>query len=83
MMDMTRSALEIETWLRDRIAELSRRPAADISAERRFDHYGLDSAAALGLTGELEVWLDRPVDPSLIYECPTIKSLAGRLAVDE
>ena len=45
-----------------------------------FDSYGLDSAAAVGMTGELEEWLEADVDPVLPYDYPTVEALARRLS---
>ena len=35
---------------------------------------------AVGLAGELEDWLGRPLSPTLVYEHPTIEALARHLA---
>jgi acyl carrier protein len=44
-----------------------------------FDQYGLDSSAAVGMTGDLEDWLERKIDPTLLYDYPTIEALAQHL----
>jgi acyl carrier protein len=41
----------------------------------------LDSAAAVGMTGELADWLDHEMDPTLLYDYPTIESLVQYLSV--
>lgn len=69
----------IEDWLITRIAALLQTPVDDIDPQEPFDRYGLDSAEAIGLTGELEDWLKRPISPTLLYDYPTIELLATYL----
>ncbi|NUQ65793.1 MAG: acyltransferase domain-containing protein, partial [Pirellulales bacterium] len=42
--------------------------------------YGLQSRDALELSGELEIRLGRRLSPTLLYDCPTIESLASHVA---
>jgi acyl carrier protein len=74
-----RSALEIQTWIVDYLAKLLEVDPADVDVTIPFDRYGLDSAAAVGLTGELEDWLGHEMDPTLLYDYPTIESLVQYL----
>lgn len=55
-------------------------PASKIDLSSEFESFGLDSAATVGLVVELEEWLGRPVDPTVVFEHPTIAALAGHLA---
>ncbi|MEL6606584.1 MAG: acyl carrier protein, partial [Cyanobacteria bacterium J06614_10] len=43
---------------------------------------GLDSSAAIGLTGDLEDWLGQSVDPTLLYDYPTVDALVAYLCED-
>jgi acyl carrier protein len=52
----------------------------DVNVTIPFDRYGLDSSVAIGLTGDLETWLDRKLDPTLLYDYPTIEALSQHLA---
>ena len=45
-----------------------------------FASLGLDSAAAVGISGDLEVWIGRRISPTVLYSYPTIESLASYLA---
>ncbi|MGP1384402.1 MAG: acyl carrier protein [Thainema sp.] len=74
------SAEAIELWMIERLANLFQTDINNIDPEVPFDDYGLDSAAAVGLTGELEEWLQRSVSPTLLYDYPTIAGLADYLA---
>ena len=76
----TPSAAEIEHWLVTKLAEILDLSPAEISVTARFDRYGLDSIAAVSLTGDLEDWLDYELDPVLLYDFPTIQSVAHHLA---
>jgi myxalamid-type polyketide synthase MxaB len=48
-----------------------------------FDRYGLDSLAAVTLSGDLEQYLNRSLSPTLVYEHATIEELAAFLASDQ
>lgn len=79
----SRSREEIEQWFINYLAE-----QLDLSADRidvtiPFDDFALDSATAIAMTGDLEDWLGRGVDPTLVYDYPTISDLAEYLAQDK
>lgn len=73
---------EIQTWLSEYIANLLDRAIEEINPEIPFERYGLDSAAAISMIGDLENWLTVNLDATLIYEYPTIKSLAIHIVTD-
>jgi acyl carrier protein len=73
------SKLEIQAWMVDYVAELLEIEPDKIDVAIPFDRYGLDSSAAVGLAGDLETWLDRELDPTLLYDYPTIESLSEHL----
>ena len=75
----TRSEDQIRTWLIEQIAELLSLSSADIDIYESLDVYGLASRDAVALSGDLEVWLGRRLSPTLIYEYPTIATLARHL----
>lgn len=52
---------------------------AEVNISVPFDRFGLSSASALLMTGDLETWLGRELDPTLPYDYPTIEALAGHL----
>lgn len=77
------NAPEIERWLHARLAaELGVEPA-DLDATEPLTRYGLDSATAMQISGELGEILSRAVDPSLVFDHPDIRSLAASLAREE
>jgi len=73
------SKTEIETWIVDYVAELLEVEPDKIDVTIPFDRYGLDSSAAVGLAGDLEDWLDEELDPTMLYDYPTIESLTQHL----
>lgn len=76
----SRSAVEIQTWIVSYLAQLLNVDPEEVDTEIPFDRYGLDSSAAVGLTGDLEDWLGCEIDPTLLYDYPTVESLVQHLS---
>lgn len=74
------NASELEAWLVSQIAAETGLPADEIGLDQPFARLGLDSTSAVALTGELEELLGRPLDPTVVFEFPTIARLARHLA---
>ena len=71
---------EIQNWLCQKIAaEINIAPSA-VSLDVPFAHYGLDSIVIVTLVGDLEDWLDESLDPTILWEYPTIEILSQWLA---
>ncbi len=70
---------EVQTWIVNYVAELLEINPNRIDVTIPFDRYGLDSSAAVGLAGDLEDWLERELDPTLLYDYPTIKTLSQHI----
>ncbi|HEX4204093.1 MAG TPA: beta-ketoacyl synthase N-terminal-like domain-containing protein, partial [Ktedonobacteraceae bacterium] len=77
----------IRAWLLSHVAEALKMPVGEIDTQTPLANYGMDSAHAVGIAGELEEWLERELPPTLLYDYPTIQllatSLAGEDAADE
>ena len=71
---------KIQGWLVSHMAELLEIEPDEVDVTIPFDHYGLDSSAAIGLIGDLEDWLSSELDPTLMYDYPTIEALAQQVA---
>ena len=71
---------EIQTWLVSYLSELLEIEPSEVDVAIPFDRYGLDSSAAVGMTGDLEEWLGSELDPTLMYDYPTIEALAEHLS---
>ncbi|WP_233153855.1 type I polyketide synthase [Scytonema sp. HK-05] len=69
----------IEAWL---ISKISKQLASsdEIDIRQPLVQYGLSSLAAVGISGDLQEWLGRELSPTLLYDYPTIESLARYLA---
>jgi acyl carrier protein len=72
----------IQAWLIAYLAAFLEIDLQEVDPSTPFERYGLDSAAAIGVTCDIEDWLGRELDPALLYEYPTITELAQHLASD-
>ena len=72
--------IEIQTWIVSYLAELLEVDSELVDPTIPFDRYGLDSSAAYALTGDLEDWLGREIDPTAIYDYPTVEALSEHLS---
>lgn len=74
------SEAEIIGWLVDRLARESGIAADEIDLAQPFASFGVDSARALLLVGDLETWLGRRLPPIVLWNYPTVEALARHLA---
>lgn len=72
---------DIQEWLIVYLSNLLDMQTDDIDTETPFEAYGLDSAAAVAMAGDLEDWLGHELEPTLVYDYPTIEKLANHLIV--
>jgi acyl carrier protein len=72
-------AIEIERWMVREISRALGTKHEEIDVDAPFADHGLDSVAALQMTGELETMLKRPLEATLVFEYPTIATLARYL----
>ena len=70
---------DIQNWLISYISDLLLIDAQEIDVTVPFDRYGLDSASAIGLTGDLQEWLAVELDPTLIYDYPSVEALTQHI----
>jgi acyl carrier protein len=78
--DRFQSAEAIQVWMIARVTATANVDAAELDARLPFTDYGLDSIAVFTLTGDLAEWLDCDLPATLLWEYPTIESLAQHLA---
>lgn len=76
----TPTAAEIQAWIISYLAELLEIDPDEVETTIPFDRYGLDSSAVVAITGEIEERFGCEVDPTLLYDYPTIKAVAHQLA---
>jgi acyl carrier protein len=74
-----KSAAEIQAFVIDWLAKELKIERQRISPDEQFVNLGLSSRDAVLLSGDLEDWLGRDLDPALLWDHPTIAGLAGSL----
>lgn len=70
----------IEAWLRARLAERLGVAPATLDTRASFSSYAVNSKDAVGLSGDLEDWLGCRLSPTLLFEYPSMETLAAHLA---
>jgi len=71
---------EIAAWCRSYISRVLGIAEAKIDVAAEFDSFGLDSAMAVALVSDIGAWLGDEIEPSELFEYPTIAAFAKRLA---
>lgn len=69
-------------WLVQRVASYLRRPPEEIDPRHRLDEYGLDSLYATILCGEVEDELGLVVEPTVLWDHPTVDALTDVLLAE-
>ena len=75
-----RTAEEIQEWFIAHVADLKEVAPGEIDVTVPFDDFALESTDAIGMTGDLEDWLSFRIDPTVVYDYPTIEALSQYLA---
>ncbi len=70
----------IEAWLISKLSERLEINSSEIDIGQPFAYYGLSSLAATSILGEAQEWLERKLSDTLLYDYPTIETLARYLA---
>jgi acyl-CoA synthetase (AMP-forming)/AMP-acid ligase II/acyl carrier protein len=79
-IEVDRAAESIEAWLLAWLVDRLALDAADVSRERPFAEFGVDSLTAVELSHELEVQFNVPLPPIVAWNYPTPAALARYLA---
>ncbi|MFJ9458817.1 acyl carrier protein [Kitasatospora sp. NPDC101447] len=75
----THTVESLRTWLVDCVAAHLERPADTVDPAARLSDYGLDSLYVLSVAAELEDHLDISLDPTVMWDNPTIDALSAAL----
>ncbi|PCE30666.1 acyl carrier protein [Burkholderia ubonensis] len=75
-----KSREDIRDWMTGYLAARLRIDSGSVDANKQFIDYGLDSADAMKMVGDLEDYVGFELSPSLPYQYPTIDALAQALA---
>src|SRR6476661_399190 len=78
-----RSASEIRCWIVNELAGSLKTTPEEIDAAAPLQSLGIDSLAALGMTGGLAGWLGRDLPATLLWDYPSIDAIAEGLAERE
>ncbi|WP_282689675.1 MULTISPECIES: acyl carrier protein [unclassified Streptomyces] len=71
---------QLQDWLVDRVAEYLPELAEPVDPHRELGEYGLDSIAVVAFAADVEERLGTDVDPTAIWDHPTVAQLAEHLA---
>lgn len=69
----------IKSWLRQRIGQAISLPPEQIAEDEPLSHYVLDSITLVAIARDLELWLGRSIAPTILFDSPTLDTLARRL----
>ncbi|GAB4582346.1 polyketide synthase Pks13 [Nocardia sp. IFM 10818] len=75
--DMT--VTELREWLRKWVADATGQPLENITVDRPMEEFGLASRDALALGGDIEELTGVVLNATIVYQHPTIGSLAERI----
>jgi acyl carrier protein len=70
---------DYQAQLRGLIGRELRVSAAQLDLDRSLTDYGLDSLAALVITGEIEEMFGIVLEPTVLWDNPTIKAIAAHI----
>jgi acyl carrier protein len=74
------SELSSQTWLKNWLSQEMSLHGADIDAAKSFLSYGMNSVQAMMLVGDIEDCLGLRLSPTLVWDYPTIETLARYIA---
>ncbi|MBB5913648.1 polyketide synthase 13 [Nocardia transvalensis] len=74
------SVAELREWLRRWVAEATGQPVENITTDRPMEEFGLASRDALALGGDIEDLTGVMLNATVVYQHPTIASLAEVIA---
>ncbi len=70
---------QIEYWVVNSLSECAGLDSQDIDIEQPCTAYGLDSLTGVTLVGDLEIWLNVSLSPTLLWDMPSIDQLVQYL----
>ncbi|MCM6776847.1 polyketide synthase Pks13 [Nocardia sp. CDC159] len=73
------SVAELREWLRRWVAEATGQPIEQITVDRPMEEFGLASRDAIALGGDIEELTGVMLNATIVYQHPTIASLAERI----
>lgn len=71
---------KLQEWLIDKLAQELAIDPSDIDVQQPFAQYGVDSVLAVTLVADLEDAMGRELNPTLLFDYPSIEAIAQHLA---
>ena len=72
----------VQDWLVDRVADYTERAPHQVDPTIPLAELGMDSVSAVALCGEIEDRWMLDIDPTLVFEYPTIAAIATYLTAE-
>src|ERR1700730_11117833 len=73
------SVAELREWLRRWVSDATGQPLENITVDRPMEEFGLASRDAIALGGDIEELTGVVLNATIVYQHPTIASLAERV----
>ena len=70
---------KLRAWLVAEVARMAKISEAEVDTSKSFDAYGIDSRAAVQVSGALETVVESRLSPAILFDHETIDDLAGYL----
>ena len=70
---------KLRSWLIAELARMFKIDQAQVDTAKKFQGYGLDSRAAVQVSGALEKVVERRLSPGILFDHETIDELADHL----
>ena len=70
----------ISDWIIDYLARVFERDRAEIDPSTHFGDFGMDSAGAVGMSGDLSEWLGVELEDAAAFHFPSVGELAQHAA---
>jgi len=71
---------QVEEWLTGRVIAYGKVTPGSFTIDTPLSELGLDSVYALTLCGDIEDEFQLEVDPTIVWDYPTIRELAGGIS---
>ncbi|MEU4709550.1 acyl carrier protein [Nocardia salmonicida] len=75
-------ATTVQDWLIERVADYTERAPHQVDPTIPLAELGMDSVSAVALCGEIEDRWMLDIDPTLVFEYPTIAAIATYLTAE-
>ncbi|GGO54804.1 acyl carrier protein [Streptomyces lasiicapitis] len=73
---------ELQSWLVERVGEYVPDLDEKVDPNQELGEYGLDSVAVVAFAADVEDWLGIRVEPSAVWDHPTVTQLAKFLLTE-